>query len=365
MTAKWVCQCGVMHPSRHDWCSCGKYRSHGIQLAGGGGQRSPSRKRQKFSKVPDTVEPWLCTVCSQEVTTNACKVCGLRKSYLAAAQQGRPEKVTPNHAIKPAPRTAGRPHVPPGAGSPEFYKKQLKALQTMRKNAIVLQDTALTASLEQRIAQTKRLSLDARPLSEQLSALVQVKEKKRLAIVAIDKEVYAAKLKLDELREKRKEMAMDYKGLVKEMGMLKEEMLKTPPAEVEAASVVHLSDIDADSESHISGLWPKGEPELMLTEGETGYASASATEQVCRVPDQADRSKYIQMLAGAFEKVMPAIPVQTVDLTDAQADGGEIAHAAQVRLQAQAAEAIASTVFSIVEDMKPVFCKPRDRFAPY
>ena len=103
----------------------------------------------------------------------------------------------------------------------------------------------------------------------------------------------------------------------------------------------------------------------MLTEGETGYASASATEQVCRVPDQVDRSKYIQMLAGAFEKVMPAIPVQTVDLTDAQADGGEIARAAQVRLQAQAAEAIASTVFSIVEDMKPVFCKPRDRFAPY
>ena len=50
--------------------------------------------------------------------------------------------------------------------------------------------------------------------------------------------------------------------------------------------------------------------------------------------------------------------------TDAQADGGEIAHAAQARLQAQAAEAIASTVFSIVEDMKPVFCKPRDRFAP-
>ena len=58
-----------------------------------------------------------------------------------------------------------------------------------------------------------RLSLDARPLSEQLSALVQTKEKKRLAIVAIDKEVYAAKLKLDELRETRKEMAMDYKGL--------------------------------------------------------------------------------------------------------------------------------------------------------
>ena len=83
------------------------------------------------------------------------------------------------------------------------------------------------------------------------------------------------------------------------------------------------------------------------------------------MPDQTDRSKYIQMLAGAFEKVMPAIPVQTVDLTDAQADSGVIAHAAQVRLQAQAAEVIASTVFSIVEDMKPVFCKPRDRFAPY
>ena len=340
MTAKWVCQCGVMHPSRHDWCSCGKYRSHGIQLAGGGGKRSPSRKRQKFSKASDTVEPWTCTVCSQEVTTNASKVRGLRKSYLAAAKQGRPEKVTPNHAIRPAPRTAGRPHVPPGSGSPDFYKKQLKALQTMRKNAIVLQDTAL----EQWIAQTKRLSLDARPLSGQLSALVQTKEKKRLATVAIDKEVYAAKLKLDELGEKRKEMAADYKCLVKEMGMLKEEMFKTPPAEVEAASVVHLSDIDADSESHISGLWPQGGTDLMLTEGETGYARA--TEQVCRVPDQADRAKYIQMLAGAFEKVMPAIPVQTVDLTDAQADGGEIAHAAQVRLQAQAAEAIASTVFS-------------------
>ena len=175
---------------------------------------------------------------------------------------------------------------------------------------------------------------------------MQTKEKKRLAIVAIDKDVYAAKLKLDELREKRKEMAADYKGLVKEMGMLKEEMLKTPPAEVEAASVVHLSDIDADSESNISSLWPKGETDLM------------------RVPDQADRAKYIQMLAVAFEKVMPTVPVQTVDLTDAQADGGEIAHAAQARLQAQAAEAIASTVFSIVEDMKPVFCKPRNRFAP-
>ena len=86
---------------------------------------------------------------------------------------------------------------------------------------------------------------------------MQTKEKKRLAIVAIDKEVYAAKLKFDELREKHKEMTMDYKGLVKEMGMLKEEMLKTPPAEVEAASVVHLSDIDADSESHILGLWPR------------------------------------------------------------------------------------------------------------
>ena len=191
------------------------------------------------------------------------------------------------------------------------------------------------------------------------------RRKKRLAIVALDKEVYAAKLKLDELRGKRKDMAMDYKGLVKEMGMLKEEMLKTPPAEVEAPSVVHLPDIDSDSESHISGSWPKEEPELMLTEVETGYASASATEQVRRVPDQTDRSKYIQMLAGAFEKVMPAIPVQTVDLTDAQADSGVIAHAAQVRLQAQAAEVIASTVFSIVEDMKPVFCKPRDRFAPY
>ena len=158
-------------------------------------------------------------------------------------------------------------------------------------------------------------------------------------------------------------MAADYKGLVREMGMLKEEMLKTPPAEVEAASVVHLSDIDAHSESQISGLWPKGEADLMLTEGETGFASA--TEQVSRVPDQADRAKYIQMLAVAFEKVMLTVPVQTVDLTDAQADGGEIAHAAQARVQAQAAEAIASTVFSFVEDMKPVVCKPRDRFAPY
>ena len=209
----------------------------------------------------------------------------------------------------------------------------------------------------------KRLSLDARPLSEQLSTLVQTKEKKRLAIVAIDKDVCAAKLKLDELREKRKEMASDYKGLVKEMGMLKEEMLKTPPAEVEAASVVNLSDVDADSESNISGMWPKGDTDLMLTEGETGFTSA--TEQVNRVPDQADRAKYIQMLAVAFEKVIPTVPVQTVDLTDAQADGGEFAHAAQARIQAQAAEAIASTVFSIVEDMKPVFCKPRDRFDPY
>ena len=182
---------------------------------------------------------------------------------------------------------------------------------------------------------------------------MQTKEKKRLAIVAIDKDVYAAKLKLDELREKRKEMAADYKGSVREMGMPKEEMLKTAPAEVEAASVVHLSDIGADAESHISGLWPKGETDLMLTEGETGFTSA--TEQVSRVPDQADRAKYIQMLAVAFEKVMPTVPVQTVDLTDAQADGGEFAHAAQARLQAQAAEAIASTVFSIVEDMKPVF----------
>ena len=364
MTAKWVCQCGVMHQLHHEWCSCGKYRSHGIQLAGGGGgRRSPSRKRRQFSKASDTVVPWTCTLCSQEVTTKACKVCGLRKSYLEAAQQVKFETVTPNHAIKPAPRIAGRPQVPAGTGAPEFYKKQLKALQTMRKNAIVLEDTALTAFLEQRIAQTKRLSLDARPLSQQLSTLVQTKEKKRLAIVAIDKDVCAAKLKLDELREKRKEMAADYKGLVKEMGMLKEEMLKTPPAEVEAASVVNLSDIDADSESNISGLWPKGETDLMLTEGGTGFTSA--TEQVSRVPDQADRAKYIQMLAVAFEKVMPTVPVQTVDLTDAQADGGEFAHAAQARLQAQAAEAIASTVFSIVEDMKPVFCKPRDRFAPY
>ena len=40
MTAKWVCQCGVMHQSHHEWCSCGKYRSHGIQLAGGGGGRT-------------------------------------------------------------------------------------------------------------------------------------------------------------------------------------------------------------------------------------------------------------------------------------------------------------------------------------
>ena len=278
------------------------------------------------------------------------------------SQQVKLEKVTPNHAIKPAPRIADRPQVPAGTGAPEFYKKQLKALQTMRKNAIVLEDTALTASLEQRIAQTKRLSLDARPLSEQLSTLVQTKEKKRLAIVAIDKDVCAAKLKLDELREKRKEMAADYKGLVKEMGMLKEEMLKTPLAEVEAASVVNLSDIDADSESNISGLWPKGETDLMLTEGETGFTSAM--EQVSRVPDQADRAKYIQMLAVAFEKMMPTVPVQTVDLTYAQADGGEFAHAAQARLQAQAAD-MASTVFSIVEDMKPVFCKPRDRFAPY
>ena len=63
------------------------------------------------------------------------------------------------------------------------------------------------------------------------------------------------------------------------------------------------------------------------------------------MPDQADRVKYIQMLAVAFEKVMPTVPVQSVDLTDAQADGGEIAHAAQARFQAQAAEAIASTVF--------------------
>ena len=181
-----------------------------------------------------------------------------------------------------------------------------------------MEDTALTASLEQRIAQTKRLSLDARPLSEQLSTLVQTKEKKILAIVAIDKDVYAAKLKLDELREKPKEMAADYKGLVREMGMLKEEMLKTPPAEVEAVSVVNLSDIDADSESNISGLWPKGETDLILTEGETGFTSA--TEQVSRVPDQADRAKYIQMLAVAFE--IPTVPVQTVDLTDAQADGG-------------------------------------------
>ena len=44
---------------------------------------------------------------------------------------------------------------------------------------------------------------------------------------------------------------------------------------------------------------------------------------------------------------------------------GTSVHVAQVRLQAQAAEAIASTVFSIVEDMEPVFCKPRDRFGPY
>ena len=83
---------------------------------------------------------------------------------------------------------------------------------------------------------------------------MQAKEKKRLAIVAINKEVYAAKLKLDELREKRKEMAADYKGLVRERGMLKEEMLKIPPAE-----------------------------------GEPGFASA--TEQVSRVPDQADGAK--------------------------------------------------------------------------
>ena len=136
MTAKWVCQCGVMHPSHHEWCSCGKYRSHGIQLAGGGGgQRSSSRKRRQFSKASVTVEPWTCTVCSQEVTTKACNVCGLRKSYLAAAQHVKSEKVTPNHAIKPALRAASRPQVPPGTGALEFYKKQLKALQTMRKNA--------------------------------------------------------------------------------------------------------------------------------------------------------------------------------------------------------------------------------------
>ena len=142
-----------MYPSHHDWCSCGKYGSHGIQLAdGGGGQRSPSRKRQRFSKASDTVEPWTCTACSREVTTNACKVCGLRQSHLAASQQVRSEKVTPKHAIKPALRIAGRPEVSPGTGAPEFYKKQLKALQTMRKNAILLEDTALTASVEQRIA---------------------------------------------------------------------------------------------------------------------------------------------------------------------------------------------------------------------
>ena len=88
----------------------------------------------------------------------------------------------------------------------------------MRKNAMVLEDTALTASLEQRIAQTKRLSLDARPLW--------------LAIVAIDKDVYAAKLKLDKLREKRKEMAADCKGFGQGDGHAQEEMLKTPPAEV-------------------------------------------------------------------------------------------------------------------------------------
>ena len=54
---------------------------------------------------------------------------------------------------------------------------------------------------------------------------------------------------------------------------------------------------------------------------------------------------------------MPVVPVQTVDLTDAQADAGqtEIAHAAQARLQAQAAEAIASTIFSLVEDMNTFF----------
>ena len=242
MTAKSVCQCGVMHPSHHDWCSCGKYRSHGIQLArSGGGQRSISRKRRQLSKASDTVEPWTCTVCSQEVTTNACKVCGLRKSYLAAAQHVSSEKLTPNHAIKPAPRIAGRPQVPLGTGALEFYKKQLKALQTMRKNAIVLEDTALTASLEQRIAQTKRISLDARPLSEQFSALVQTKEKKRLAIVAIDKEVYAAKLKLD------------YKGLVREMGS-RRRCSRPHLRKMRAASVVHLSDIDAHSESQISGL---------------------------------------------------------------------------------------------------------------
>ena len=143
-------------------------------------QRSPSRKRRQFSKASLTVEPWTCTVCSQEVTTKACSVCGLRKSYRVAAQHVKSEKVTPNHAIKPAPRIAGRPQVPPGTGAPEFYKKQLKALQTVCKNAIVLEDTALTASLEQGIAQTKLLSLDARPLSERLSALVQTKKKKHL-----------------------------------------------------------------------------------------------------------------------------------------------------------------------------------------
>ena len=182
-----------MHQSHHEWCSCGKYRSHGIQVAGaGGGRRSPSRKRRQFSKASDTVVPWTCTLCNQEVTTKACSVCGLRKSYLEAAQHVKLEKVTPNHVIKLAPRIACRPQVPAGTGAPEFYKKQLKALQTMRKNAIILEDTALTASLEQRIAQTKRLCLDARPLSEQLSTLVQTKEKKRLAIVAIDKDVCAA-----------------------------------------------------------------------------------------------------------------------------------------------------------------------------
>ena len=148
MTAKWVCPCGVMHPSRHDWCSCGKFRSHGIQLAGGGGQRSFSRRRQKFSNASDTVEPWTCTVCSQEVTTNACTVCGLRKSYLAAAQ----------------PREAGEGYSQPcdqacsqdirSTACPTWYRlagalqEAAQGLADDAKNAIVLQDTAFTAPLE-------------------------------------------------------------------------------------------------------------------------------------------------------------------------------------------------------------------------
>ena len=190
---------------------------------------------------------------------------------------------------------------------------------------------------------------------------MQTKEKKRLAIVAID--VCAAKLKLDELREKRKEMAADYKGLVREMGMLKEEMLKTPPAEVEAASVVNLSDIHADSESNISGLWPKGETDLMLTEGETGFTNA--TEQVNRVPDQVDRAKFFQMLAVAFEKLMQTVPVQTVCGLDRSLWWGDRSCCTGTDTSPSCGGDCIKSLFYSRGHETSFFCKPRDRFAPY